>query len=158
MTDLRRANLILAFIATLAPLAHVLEMPNKLALAGPLWLAVQQHFYRGWGPFVGVPAEIGALVVTLAVLLKQRRDSRTKRLTIVATTAFALMIVSFFVFNNPVNKALNGWKATTLPASWPAYRLLWETGHALAALLSLIGLIAIARCCLIETKGAAPRG
>lgn len=33
--------------------AHVLELPNKLSLDGPLWLAVQQHLYRGWGPYIG---------------------------------------------------------------------------------------------------------
>jgi hypothetical protein len=27
--------------------AHVLELPNKLALSGPLWLEVQQNLYRG---------------------------------------------------------------------------------------------------------------
>jgi hypothetical protein len=43
----------LAILAALPPLAHVLELPNKLALDGELWLAVQQHLYRGWGPFLG---------------------------------------------------------------------------------------------------------
>jgi hypothetical protein len=50
-------------------MAHVLELPNKLALDGGLWLAVQQHLYRGWGPFLGGPAEIGALVTAAAPFL-----------------------------------------------------------------------------------------
>jgi hypothetical protein len=33
MTKLRWVNLICAFLATLTPLAHVLELANKLALA-----------------------------------------------------------------------------------------------------------------------------
>ncbi len=47
MTPLRGANLACASAAVLAPMAHLLELPNKLALDGPLWLAVQQHLYRG---------------------------------------------------------------------------------------------------------------
>jgi hypothetical protein len=50
------------------------------------------------------------------------------------------MIVVFFVFNNPVNRAVNGWTTATLPSDWPDYRLRWETGHALAALLAVVGL------------------
>jgi len=53
MQLLHQLNLLLAALATLAPLAHVLELPNKLRLDGPLWLAVQQQLYRGWGPFLG---------------------------------------------------------------------------------------------------------
>jgi len=49
MLALRTATLIIAFIATTAPIAHVLEMISKLTLDRPLWLGVQQHLYRGWG-------------------------------------------------------------------------------------------------------------
>jgi hypothetical protein len=49
---LRSANLILASAAVLVPMAHVLELPNKLTLDGPLWVAIQQHLYlamlRAW--------------------------------------------------------------------------------------------------------------
>ena len=67
MAALRTINLILAFIATTAPLAHVLELPSKLTLDGPLWLAVQQHLYRGWGAVFG-SVEIAALASTGVVL------------------------------------------------------------------------------------------
>ena len=72
MGILRWVNLILGIFAALAPLAHVLELPNKLALDGGLWLDVQQHLYRGWGPFLGAPAEIGVIgggVSLIAALL-----------------------------------------------------------------------------------------
>jgi len=57
MLALRTANLIIAFIATTAPIAHALEMISKLTLDGPLWLGVQRHLYRGWGEVFG-PVEI----------------------------------------------------------------------------------------------------
>jgi hypothetical protein len=61
------AALVAAVLATLAPVAHVLELPNKLRLDGPLWLGVQQQLYRGWGPFIGAPTELAALTATLAL-------------------------------------------------------------------------------------------
>jgi hypothetical protein len=62
------------------------------------------------------------------------------------------MIVAFFVFNAPVNEAVRGWTSTTLPSDWAAYRLRWETGHALAALLAVIGLVAMVRAYFVETS------
>src|SRR5215471_21238897 len=64
---LRWLGLIVAAWACLAPLAHVMELPNKLRLDGPLWLGVQQHLYSGWGPAIGAPAEIGGLIISVAL-------------------------------------------------------------------------------------------
>jgi hypothetical protein len=69
---LRPSNLILAAAAVLTPMAHVLELPNKLTLDGPLWVAIQQHLYRGWGPVIGGPIEVAALATTLALLIIRR--------------------------------------------------------------------------------------
>lgn len=55
------------------------------------------------------------------------------------------MLIVFFVFNQPANTALNGWTATTLPPDWVNTRLRWETGHALAALFSLIAFVTLIR-------------
>ena len=152
MSHLRWANLILAVLAAMPPLAHVLELPNKLALDGELWLAVQQNLYRGWGPFLGAPAEIGALATTLTLLVVGRANGGTQLLRVIAAMAYAAMLVAFFVFNAPVNEALNGWTSATLPSDWAAYRLRWEAGHALAALMSVVGLIALIRARIIEAS------
>src|SRR5262249_50463962 len=145
MTYLRWANLSLAILAALPPLAHVLELPNKLALDAEIWLAVQQNLYRGWGPLLGGPAEIGALATTLALLVVRRAQGSWSLLTLVAAAAYAAMLVAFFVFNAPVNEALNNWTPATLPPDWTTYRLRWETGHALAALMSVVGLGTLVR-------------
>jgi Domain of unknown function (DUF1772) len=129
-----------------------LELPDKLVLDGPLWRAVQQHLYRGWGPFLGGPTEIGALAIALLLLVRRRRHGGTRRFTILAAAAYAGMLAVFVVFNDPVNAALNAWTPATLPPNWAHYRLRWEAGHALAALFSLFGLLAVIRCCLIETN------
>jgi hypothetical protein len=147
---LRIANLVLAVLATLPPIAHVLELPNKIVLDAPLWLGIQQHLYRGWGPFFGGPVEILALVTALALLILRRHDRVPMRVTLVAAIAYAGMIATFLVFNNPVNAALNTWTPSTIPPDWGSYRLRWEVGHALAAILSGIALAALVRAWLIE--------
>ncbi|HET6375238.1 MAG TPA: hypothetical protein VFF88_04250 [Methylocella sp.] len=149
-STLRIANLALCAIAVLAPMAHVLELPNKLALDGPLWLATQQHLYRGWGPFLGGPAEIGALATSVALALLRRRDRHLLRPTILACIAYAAMIAIFLVFNAPVNAAVDTWTSNTLPPDWSSYRLRWEAGHAIACALSLIGLAALLRAYVLE--------
>ena len=143
MAALRALNLILAFIATTAPLAHVLELPSKLTLDGPLWLAVQQHLYRGWGAVFG-PVEIVALALT-GVLLAVTWPTGARRTYFLAFACYAAMIAVFFLFNAPVNEALNGWTAATLPTNWSTYRLRWEIGHAFAAALAVIAFVALMR-------------
>jgi uncharacterized membrane protein len=160
MTALRWLNFAFAVVAVLPTAAHVLEMPNKLALEGSLWLGIQQHLYRGWGPFVGGPAEIGALLTTLLLLALRWRDRGVRNTTLIAALAYVGMLAAFFVFNRPVNEAVSHWTPLTLPANWASYRRQWETGHALAALFAAIGLVALARGWLIEHDRAAaqPRG
>lgn len=140
---LRSANLIIAFIATTAPLAHVLEMISKMTLDGPHWLFVQQTLYRGWGAAFG-PIEILALL-TSGTLFLIARDQGARRAFLIASGCYVAMLVCFFVFNSPVNTALNSWTADALPSDWSDYRLRWETGHALAAFFSVVALIALIR-------------
>lgn len=145
MKALQRFHLLIAALAVLAPAAHVLELPNKLALDGPLWLAVQQHLYRGWGPFIGAPLEIGALVLSAAVAVLCRRDPRVAWAAAVAAAAYAGMIASFFVFNAPVNGVVSHVTTANLPPDWPLLRRQWEIGHAISAALAVIGLAAAIR-------------
>ncbi len=142
MSGLLRANVALAILATLAPAAHVLELPNKMMLDGLLWLAVQQHLYRGWGPFLGAPTEIGALASALALLLLNRSNREMARMMVVEILSYCGMLAAFFSLNAPVNAAVSVWTSADVPDDWPSYRLRWEAGHALAATLSVIAAIA----------------
>ncbi|MDQ2804366.1 MAG: hypothetical protein M3Y41_17420 [Pseudomonadota bacterium] len=153
MNGLRRVQLLLAALAVLPPAAHVLELPNKLALDGALWLAVQQHLYRGWGPAIGAPVEIGALATSIALALIGRGHRAAARWSGLAATGYAGMIDAFFVFNAPVNHALGGWTAASLPSDWPLFRLRWEAGHAIAAILAIFALTAAIRAWLLERHG-----
>ncbi len=152
MNGLRWANLLLAAVAVIPPAAHVLELPNKLALDGPLWLEIQQSLYRGWGPYVGGPAEIGALATTAVLLSPRLSGAGTRSLMGVALAAYAAMIGVFFAFNAPVNRMVDRWTPDALPGDWADYRLRWEEGHAIAAMLAIIGLVFVIRAALREER------
>ena len=143
MRWLRWLALLIAFLACLAPIAHLLELPNKFHLDGPIWLAVQQNLYRGWGPFIGAPTEIGGLILSLVLLAISRARARPALFFGLAAVAYCGMLLSFFLLNAPVNEAVNRWTPATLPADWPGYRLRWEVGHALAAFFALSALAAV---------------
>jgi hypothetical protein len=142
MRWLRCLALLIGFSACLAPMAHVLELPNKVRLDGSLWLAVQQHLYAGWGPLIGAPTEIGGLIISLILLAANRRHARRAVLFGLAGAAYGAMLLSFFLLNAPVNEAVNTWTAATLPTDWTNYRLRWEIGHAVAALFALLAFVA----------------
>lgn len=142
MRAFRAINLVIAFVATTAPMAHVLEMISKLTLDGPLWLSIQQHLYRGWGETFG-PVEILALFTTLVLLVMRWHESRARFVYLVAALCYIAMLGDFFIFNRPVNAAVNSWMPDSLPADWAAHRVKWEIGHALTALFSVIAFVAL---------------
>jgi hypothetical protein len=129
--------------------AHVLELPNKLTLDGPLWLAVQQNIYSGWGPVLG-PFEVGGTLATWVLLYLVRDRPRIALLTLVAAVCLTIALGAFFVLNAPVNAAFAAWTPETLPGDWPRYRLRWEIGHALRFVLQLIAFIALMRAMLVD--------
>jgi len=143
VTWIRRFNLVLAGLVVLAPMAHVLELLNKLSLDAELWLAVQQRLYRGWGPLWGAPTEFGALLTTLWLVYFRWRGRGVLVATVVASLGYIGMFVAFFCLNQPTNIAVAAWTPMSMPPDWMLYRRRWEAGHATAALLSLVSLGAL---------------
>ena len=156
MIWIRRINIGFAVLVVLAPMAHVLELPNKLALDSALWLAVQQHLYRGWGPFLGGPTEIGALLTSIWLVHFRWRSGLVLAATVVATAGYVGMLVVFVLLNQPVNVAVASWTPASLPSDWTSYRAQWEAGHAVAAMLSVVSLTALAWA-YVRERQTAPR-
>ena len=130
--------------------AHALELPNKLTLTGPLWLAVQQNLYRGWGPFIG-PFEVTAIIASwiLSYLAGKRRP--IFGLALIASCVLTGALAVFFVLNAPVNAAFASWTPATLPSDWSNYRLRWELGHAISYVLVLVAFVALLRALILDS-------
>lgn len=93
---------------------HVLKLPNKLALDGPLWLAIQQDLYRGWDLFIG-SFEVTAIAASWAWLGLVRKNRSVFSLTLLAALLLSGAQVTFFALNAPVNAAFASWTAANLP-------------------------------------------
>jgi hypothetical protein len=138
--------------------AHVFELPNKRALDGPLWLAIQQNLYREWGPTLG-PLEIVAAVAAWLPVYGERRRRPQLALMLLAAACLTGALAAFFLFNAPVNAAVAAWTPETLPADWASYRRQWESGHAISFLLVLAAFCALLRTVFLdarESRAAAP--
>src|SRR3954470_24294625 len=118
--------------------AHVAELPGKLRLAGPDWLMVQQNLYIGFGPFA---AGVEPLLVLLAWMLATWLWRAGRRpdffLVLAGALCVSVGVVEWALKGAPVNAALNGWTAASLPTDWTAWRNRWEIGHAIHAALFL---------------------
>ena len=156
LKSIRWISFIATTVALAAMIVHLLELPNKLALSGALWLAVQQSVYRGWGPALG-PVEVGAVLAawTLLPLLRRRRPSFA--LTLVAALCLSAGLALFFAVVAPVNTAFATWTPEALPADWPQYRLRWEFAHAARAALAMVALGALVRAALADKTAGVGR-
>jgi len=142
---LRLAALLLTAIAMSAGFAHLLALPNKMAMGRADYLVAQQAC-RGWA-LLGVVV-IGALIAngTLAALV---RASRTEfRLVLIATLCVVLSLIVFFLFTFPANQATANW--TVLPDDWEALRRQWEYSHAIGAMLYFVAVGALGLSFLVR--------
>lgn len=156
LRTVRWISLISTAVTLCALAAHVVELPNKFAFDGALWLAVQQRLYRGWGPFFG-PFEVTAIASTWVLLYLLRRNRASFPPTLLAALLLSAALAVFFMLNAPVNAAFAKWTTITLPTDWTAYRMRWETGHAISFVLVLIAFIAQLRALFIDAIARASR-
>lgn len=123
---------------------HVLEMPAKLKIDGPLWMTLQQTLYRAFAT-VGAFVEMGAILATVVLAFLVRENRQAFYLTLVAAVS---LIVAFFVvwvfFTNAVDVQVLDWTADTIPADWMRWRT--RSGSTRTRRASSCSWLASARC------------
>ena len=135
---LRFLAVMVTAIAMAAGFAHLLELPNKMALSRAEYLVVQQ-IYRGWA-FLGVVV-LGALVASGIVALQVHARSAQFYLTLAVTACIALSLLLFFIFTTPANQETQNW--TILRDNRESLRWQWEYSHAAGAGLYFLALSAL---------------
>jgi hypothetical protein len=126
--------------------AHVLEWPAKLAYDGPLYLRLQTSLYAQWGPpGIGGFLEPLAIAAVLALAIRWRAPRRARRLVVAALVCLALAFpIVFFWRVAPANEAFRHAVSAGLPPDWTAWRMRWESGHALRFALHLSAFVLLA--------------
>ncbi|HRO13157.1 MAG TPA: hypothetical protein PK452_16645 [Amaricoccus sp.] len=114
-------------------LAHLFELPNKIALPQEEYFIVQQ-VYRGWDRLGWLLLVELASIVAVAVL--SRRDPRLFRPLLAAALLLLAAQAVFWTFTFPVNVATDNW--TAVPEGWERLRARWEYSHAVGALFQLL--------------------
>jgi hypothetical protein len=117
--------------------AHFLEIPGKRQLTGAEWTKVQHTFYGGYAIF-GAIAEVGGLIVSLALVARNRRDGMRSPWPIIAVIAFAGMLGNFWFGNRPLNDQVATWTAETFPSYWMDTRDRWDTVHTLSSVFAAV--------------------
>ncbi len=129
---------ILTALALVPAGAHLLELPNKIALAQDQYFTVQ-GIYRGWA-LLGIVL-IAAIAANFVHAILVRGEAAAFGL---ALLAFALTVTSlaiFFIWTYPTNRATTNW--TVAPANWMSLREQWEYSHAANAATMFLALCAV---------------
>jgi hypothetical protein len=122
-----------------AALAHLLALPNKIHLTRDQYFTVQQ-IYNGWA-LLGIVIA-GALVSTLVLSIKVRKQRKQFILALVAFLCIVVSQIVFWTFTFPANQATSNW--TMIPDNWEWLRARWEYSHATGAILDLAAFVLLA--------------
>jgi Anthrone oxygenase len=152
----RFASLILAALMLGMGVAHLMQLPSRMAWDQYLWVGstVQGGLYEAFST-VGALISIATVVaLALTAYFVREHDRPGFRLVIAAGVLFGLAILLWWVVIYPVNVELAKWVNGPVPADWTSYRARWEWGHAAISLVELIGFGALVASVLADT----PRG
>jgi hypothetical protein len=130
---------IAATLISLAPgLAHLFELPRKMALPRDAYFTVQQ-IYAGWALF-GI-AILAQLIAIALLAFRSMGDHYVFRPVVAALLLLIAAQALFWLFTFPANTATQNW--TVMPAGWQALRREWEYSHAGGAVCQAAGLFCL---------------
>jgi len=146
LKTLRFVGLLSTALALGVAFAHLLEMPNKLALDREEYLLVQQRIYEGFGRVAG-PVEVVSLASALgiALLVAARKGGRADLLAnLFGAVLISAALVVWQVWVGPVNRQVDSWTTVaSMPADWTRLRASWEYGHAARAVLFALAFVSM---------------
>ena len=128
-------------------------LPSRMAWDQYLWVGstVQGGLYAMFGSigamiFVATVSRLGCLRISCTSMA-----APAFALALAAAVLFLLALVLWWVLVYPVNVELAKWVNGPVPADWTEYRARWEWGHAIIALVELIGFAALTWSVLADT-------
>jgi hypothetical protein len=136
---------------------HLMQLPSRLGWDQYLWVGstVQGGLYAAFGS-VGAVIFI-ATVIALGLLAYFVREHGRPgfALALAAAILFAASFALWWVVIYPANVELAKWVNGPVPADWTDTRARWEWGHAIIALVELIGFAALVGSVLADTPSSA---
>lgn len=149
----RYAALMLSALTMAMSFAHAMEMPARMNWDAALWTGttVDGALYVMFGTFGGGILVLNLIALVAVAFLARRHAVVPRRLSFGAAALFILSFALFWIVIAPVNSEIAGWAGGNIPADWADWRLRWETGHLVNAVLQLTGFAALCWSVLEET-------
>ena len=121
---------------------HLMQLPSRMAWDQYLWVGstVQGGLYAMFGSVGAVIFVATVIALGAARLFRARAWPAGLRASRSPPRCCSLLaLVLWWVLVYPVNVELAKWVNGPVPADWTDYRARWEWGHAIIALVELIG-------------------
>ncbi len=130
--------LLLAAMSMAFSFCHLMELPARIDWPQALWVGstVIGGQYRMFGT-LGAVVELSAIVGLGAWWYAQRSAGR---LRLAAAVLYLIALAIWWAVVFPANREFAAWQELGVPADWDTWRRRWEFGHAVMAVLKIIGL------------------
>ena len=149
----RYIALMLASLTMAMSFAHAMEMPARMSWDAALWVGatVDGALYIMFGTLGAAILVLNLIVLAVVAILMRRHADPARRLSFAAAFIYILSFILFWTVIAPVNTEMAGWSGGNIPVDWSGWRLRWETGHLVNAVLQLTGFAALCWSVLEET-------
>jgi hypothetical protein len=150
---MRFVAVMLAALALGLSFCHLMQLPSRMAWDQYLWVGstVQGGLYAMFGSVGAVIFVVTVIVLALLAYFVREHGRPGFGLALAAALLFLLALVLWWMLVYPVNVELATWVNGPVPADWTEYRARWERGHAIIALVELIGFAALTWSVLADT-------
>jgi hypothetical protein len=150
----RFAAMMLAALTLGLGFCHLMQLPSRLGWDQYLWVGstVQGGLYAAFGSVGAVIFLATVIVLALNAYFTREHGRPGFRLALIAALLFAAALVLWWVLVYPVNVELAKWVNGPVPSDWTDYRARWEWGHAIIALVELLGFAALIAAVLADTR------
>jgi hypothetical protein len=122
-----------------AALAHLMELPGKMAYDARLYVSLHRTLYPTFGQTAGW-AEGLALFCVIGLAWRVRKRGAAFSLTVAAVVCQATAMAVFWVYVHPANVTMSSWPLDSIPLEWTDWRDQWEYAHASRAVLFTVAL------------------
>ena len=131
---IRFSAVLFSAVALSVLLGQLFEWPVKINMSKDEYKVAQVIYYDlTWVYFF----EIIAFLLTITLLILERKKKRTFILLLVALIAFVISIAIFFIFTLPSEIATTQW--SIFPDNWESLRDAWEYSNVWRAIINLTG-------------------
>jgi hypothetical protein len=152
---IRFITIIFVSLSMALSFCHLMQMPARMSYDAQLWRATQS-MYQMFGPPVGAIIDVGAVILSIALVFFVRHRHRAFWWTLAGAGLLVAGHAIWWIYINPINNTMVNWTIDTMPADWMVYREQWEYTHVIIAVIKIIGLSALIASVLVETPESQP--